>query len=131
MYFFFCLYFFSYIYIYISIIFIPKWNGGLQLSFNLAPVHLTNPYLHSILSPLLFSVGNYIQTCMNIDFLVYILNHIRVDQSIRMPLLVVVVVWGCVCVCVCVFLCELKMHTKRCTVKRVQKLKAELNKLES
>ena len=30
-------------------------------------------------------------------------------------------------VCVCV----LKMHTKRCSVKRVQKLEAELNKLES
>ena len=38
-------------------------------------------------------------------------------------------VCGCVCVCVCV--CVLKMHTKRCTVKRVQKLEAELNKLES
>ena len=34
-------------------------------------------------------------------------------------------VWLCMCVCV------LKMHTKRCSVKRVQKLEAELNKLES
>ena len=42
---------------------------------------------------------------------------------------VCVSVYVCVCVCVCV--CVLKMHTKRCIVKRVQKLEAELNKLES
>ena len=36
---------------------------------------------------------------------------------------------GCVAVHACV--CVLKMHTKRCTVKRVQKLEDELNKLES
>ena len=46
-------------------------------------------------------------------------------------------VFLCVCVCVCVgvwlcmCVCVLKMHTKRCSVKRVQKLEAELNKLES
>ena len=48
---------------------------------------------------------------------------------------VCVYVYGCVCMwmcgCVCVFVCVLKMHAKRCTVKRVQKLEAELNKLES
>ena len=36
-----------------------------------------------------------------------------------------------VCVFLCVCVCVLKMHTKRCSVERVQKLEAELNKLES